>query len=135
MPGIFVKGFPIDHAKVDETFAPRLGKEKLWGAFQELIALAKSEGYDLVVAERTGHEVNCPFVLVLASDDDKDKLEATPIQNRLEDQVGWLEPFLESEIGVYRRDRGFLKQPFDLMYVGTPITVQKSVILGPSRRR
>ena len=103
MPGIFVKGFPIDHAKVDKIFAPRLGKEKLWGAFQELIALAKSEGYNLVVAERTGHEVNCPFVLVLASDDDKDMLEATSIQNDLEVQVGWLEPFLESEMGVYRR--------------------------------
>ncbi len=103
MPGIFVKGFPIDRDKVDEIFTPRLGKEKLWGAFQELIALGKNQGYDLVVVERTGHEVNCPFVLVLASDDDKDKLEATPIQNRLEDQVGWLAPFLEPEMGVYRR--------------------------------
>jgi hypothetical protein len=77
MAGMFIKGFPIDHAEVDETFAPRLGKEKVWGAFQEPIALGKSQGYDLVVGERTSHEVNCPFVLVPASDDNKDKLEAS----------------------------------------------------------
>lgn len=96
---MYVKGFAIDDTKVDEEFAPRLPKEKLWGVYLDLVDQAKLE-FDIVLAERSGHRTYLPYVLVLASDDDRGKLEATPIEK---DPKTWLEPFLEKEAGVFRR--------------------------------
>lgn len=39
-------------------------------------------------------------MLVLASDDDREKLEATPIEN--DPKAEWLEPFLEEEANSNR---------------------------------
>lgn len=68
------------------------------GVYLDLVDKAKLE-FDVVLAERSGHATYLPFVLVLASDDDRDKFEATPIEKN--PKAEWLEPFLEEEAGVF----------------------------------
>ena len=94
---MYVKGFAIDETKVHEIFAPQL-KEKVDLAYPTLIDVAKDQGFDLVLGQRNGHRNDIPHVLVLASDFDKNKLETTPVEN---DGAGWLEQFLEEEVGVF----------------------------------
>jgi hypothetical protein len=100
MPGRYIKGFAIDDTKVDKTFASRLPKEKLLAAYLILVNMARDDGFDVVLGERTGHTSSIPYVLVFATGNDKDQLDATPIEKR---ESRWLEPFLEEEAGVFLR--------------------------------
>jgi hypothetical protein len=102
MPGIYVKGFAFDDAKVNKTFAARLPEEKLRMAYLELIDMGRSTGFDIILGDRStsGRATCLPWVLVLASDDDKDWLETISVDRG---QGGWLQPFLEDESGIFRR--------------------------------
>lgn len=78
-------------------------------AYLELVKMGKDQGLSLVVGKRTGHhDSDRPYVLVLASDPDKEKLEAMEIQNwkekiQWDDEVQWLEQFLEKKMAVFER--------------------------------
>lgn len=88
MAGMYVKGFAIDDTKVDEKFDTRLPKEKLWGVYLDLVDEAKEKWSRYLPLFR-------------ASDDDRDKLEATPIEK--DPKAEWLEQFLEEEAGIFLR--------------------------------
>jgi hypothetical protein len=94
---LYVKGVAVDYDKVYEAFAPRL-KERAHEAYNVVIETAREENLDLVLAQSRNGEERMPHVLVLASDYDKEKLEATPVEMV---GAGDLERFLEEKVGVF----------------------------------
>ena len=88
---LYIKGFAIDHIKVHKLFAPQL-KNRVDEAYNAVIEVVQSQDFELVLVR------NGPCVIVLASDHDRAKLEATPVEK---DSVSWFEQVLEEEARVF----------------------------------